>query len=167
MTTTNATYSAVAAPIAKIFKVNDDLMSRALDGLSTSELGHRPTDKNNPMLWLAGHVAETRALLLRTLGERFHTTWGELFGRGATLQEQGKYPRVEEIKRVADEINRKLYATLEGLGDGQLAEPAKGIDVPGAKTLADQIALFAMHDSYHVGQMAYIRKGLGYPRIVG
>ena len=161
------TYCTVAAPIAMIFRVNDDIVSRALEGLTTSELSHRPTDKNNPVLWLAGHVAETRATLLRVLGEPFDTTWGNLFVRGATLQEPAGYPSVEEIKRILVKINAKLYATLEGLDDVRLAQPAQGFEMPNAKTVADQIAFFALHDSYHVGQMGYVRKGLGYSRLVG
>jgi uncharacterized damage-inducible protein DinB len=167
MNSVTTTRCAVAAPISTIFRVNDDLMAKALEGLSAAELGQRLTDKNNPMLWLAGHVAEARALLLRILGEQVDTSWGERFGRGAALQEAVPYPSAEEIKRVMEEINRKLYAKLEASDDQQLAEPAKGMELPGAKTVADQIALFAMHDSYHVGQMAYVRKGLGYPRIGG
>ena len=133
------------------------------NGLTASEAGRCLTDKNIPMLWLAGHVADARALLLGILGQPFATTWGNLFGRGAVLQESAQYPSIEEIEQVLGEINRKLYATLEGLDDAQLAKPAEGI--PNAKTVADQIALFAMHDSYHVGQMAYVRKELGYPAI--
>jgi hypothetical protein len=36
-------------------------------GVAPPEAGRRLTDKNNPMLWRAGHVADTRALLLRIL----------------------------------------------------------------------------------------------------
>lgn len=165
MASSNATRSVIAGPIAVIFRVNDDLIAKALDGLNAAELGQRLTDKNNPMLWVAGHVAETRALALRILGEQIHTPWGELFGRGAALQKAGRYPSIEEIKHFMLEINHKLYARLEALDDEQLAEPAKGTE-PG-QTLADQIAVFAMHDSYHVGQMAFVRKGLGYSQIVG
>lgn len=167
MTSINVTRSPVASPIAAIFRVNDDLIAKALDGLNAAELGQRLTDKNNPMLWIAGHVAEARALLLRILGERIDTPWGELFGRGAALQVAGRYPSVEEISQVMQEINHKLHARLEALDDERLAEPAKGTELSCVKTLADQIALFSMHDSYHVGQMAFVRKGLGYPRIVG
>lgn len=165
MTTINATRCAVAGPITAIFRVNDDLIANALDGLNAVELEHRLTEKNNPMLWIAGHVVETRALILRTLAEQIETPWGERFRRGATLQEAGRYPSVEEIKQVMQHINQKLYAKLQALDDERLAEPVKGMEP--RQTLADQIALFAMHDSYHVGQMAYIRKGLGYTRIVG
>jgi uncharacterized damage-inducible protein DinB len=33
--------------------------------------------------------------------------------------------------------------------------------------MADQLGFFALHDTYHVGQLAYIRKALGYPALVG
>lgn len=165
MASSNATRSAVTAPIAAIFRVNDDLIAKALEGLNAAELAQRLTDKNNPMLWIAGHVVETRVLVLRILGEQIDTPWGELFGRGATLQEGGRYPSVQEIKHVMQQINHKLYERLQALDDEHLAEPAKGTE--SGQTLADQIALFSMHDSYHVGQMAYIRKALGYPQIVG
>lgn len=167
MTAINATRSAVAGPLAAIFRVNDDLIATALGGLSAADLGQRLTNKNNPILWLAGHVAETRRFLLLILGEQVAIPWGELFSRGVELQEAGRYPSVEEINRVMEDINNKLYAKLEAFDDEQLAEPAKGVDLPNAKTVADLIALFAMHDSYHVGQMGFIRKGLGYPRIAG
>ena len=117
MTSINATRSAVAAPIAAIFRVNDDLIAKALYGLTAAELGRRLTDKNNPMLWIAGHVAETRALVLRILGEQIDTPWGELFSRGATLQEAGRYPSVEDVKHVMNLINHKLYSKLEALDD--------------------------------------------------
>lgn len=42
-----------------------------------------------------------------------------------------------------------------------------GLELQNAKTGADQLAAFAMNDSYHVGQLAFVRKGLGYPAIAG
>jgi uncharacterized damage-inducible protein DinB len=34
-----------------------------------------------------------------------------------------------------------------------------------ARQHPEQLAFFALHDTYHVGQMAYIRKALGYIRV--
>ena len=31
------------------------------------------------------------------------------------------------------------------------------------KTVADELAFFTLHEAYHVGQLSYVRKGLGYP----
>jgi hypothetical protein len=39
--------------------------------------------------------------------------------------------------------------------------------VPNARTLMHEIAQLAWHDSYHLGQMAYLRKALGFDGLVG
>jgi hypothetical protein len=156
----------VATPIAKIFAINDDLALRALDGLTYQQLWEAPTQRNNPMLWVAGHVVQTRAQLLGLLGEPFDTGWGEQFNRGATIGNADRYPSREVIEGVMRDVSQRLHEKLAALDDAQLAQPPS-MNLPGAKTVADQVALFAFHDSYHVGQMAYIRKALGYPALAG
>jgi uncharacterized damage-inducible protein DinB len=118
------------------------------------------------MLWVAGHVVQTRAVVLQMLGEHVDTGWGNLFDRGAKVGEAGRYPSGTEVARVIREVSPRLHATLAGLKDEQLSRPASQ-GIPGIQTLADELAFFALHDSYHVGQMAYIRKGLGYPGLAG
>ena len=80
---TTATPSAVAAPIATIFAINDGFVLPAIAGLTHDELWKAPTDRNNGMLWIAGHVVQTRAMILQVLGEPVDTGWGKLFDRGA------------------------------------------------------------------------------------
>jgi uncharacterized damage-inducible protein DinB len=64
-------------------------------------------------------------------------------------------------------VNAKLYAALAALTDADLAKPSTRPFTPAVKTLADQIAFLTMHDTYHVGQLAYVRKALGLPGVVG
>jgi uncharacterized damage-inducible protein DinB len=169
MTTTTTTTSAVAAPIATIFAINDNLVRQALDGLTEEELWKAPTDRNNSLLWIAGHMVQTRAAMLQLLGEPVETGWGKVFERGAppaTGANADRYPSRDEVERVMREIAPRLHAKLASLDDTYLAGPAR-IQVPGTKTVADELAFFALHDSYHVGQMSYVRKGLGYPGLAG
>jgi uncharacterized damage-inducible protein DinB len=154
-------------PIWLIFKLNHGLMQKALDGLADHDAWHRPTEKNNPMLWILGHVVSTRASMLGLLGERFETGWGDLFTRGSALRERTRYPSLLEIERMRTEVGTRLRARLAALTPEDLARPATGPTFPGAKTLADQIAFFAFHESYHVGQLGYVRKALGHPSMVG
>ena len=121
------------------------------------------------MLWIAGHVVQTRAMILQLLGEAVDTGWGKLFDRGApapTVDDVGHYPSHEEIAKIMREITPRLHAKLASLDDTYLAGPAR-LHVPGTKTVADELAFFALHESYHVGQLAYVRKGLGYPGLAG
>jgi uncharacterized damage-inducible protein DinB len=130
-------------------------------------LWQRPTDNSNPMLWIAGHVVQTRAALLKLLGEPFDTGWGDLFARGAALQDRARYPSRGDIDPVMRDVTARLHTKLAALDDDQLAGPATGPAFPNAQTVADQIAFLALHESYHVGQLAYLRKALGYPPLVG
>ena len=147
------TNTAVLTPIVGIFRINDDLLPQALAGLGPEQLWHRLRDKTNPMLWLVGHVAQTRADMLALMGNPFDTGWAGLFARGSSVGNPEKHPSIEEIQRVLSQTNQKIYATLESLKQDQLS--------------ADQLAGFALHDSYHLGQLAYIRKGLGHSAIAG
>jgi len=164
-----ATASTVAAPIATIFAINDNFVVRALEGLTHEELWRAPTERNNALIWIAGHVVQTRAMLLQLLGEPVDTGWGKLFDRGApaaTMADAERYPSRGDIERVMRDITPRLHAKLASLDDTYLAGPAK-MQVPGTKTVADELAFFALHDSYHVGQLAYVRKGLGQPGLAG
>lgn len=166
---TSATMSPVAAPIATIFAINDAFVWQALSGLTQEQLWKAPTDRNNGLLWIAGHVVQTRALVLKLLGEPVDTGWGTLFDRGAqaaTVADAGRFPSGSEIERVMREVTPRLHAKLASLDDTSLAAPAR-LQVPGTKTVADELAFFALHDSYHVGQLSYVRKGLGYPGLAG
>ena len=158
---------AALAPVALIFKLNAGLMRSSLDGLTDAELWQRPTPHNNPLLWVVGHIVATRATMLGLLGDPFDTGWGDLFTRGATLHEPARYPARDEIERVHRMVVDRLKAKFASLTELDLAGPATGKPLPGAKTVADQLAFLAFHESYHVGQLAYIRKSIGHSTIAG
>jgi len=164
MTTT--TTSPVVAPIAMIFSFNEPFVYQALNGLTHDELWRAPSDRNNSMLWVAGHVVQTRGMLLSFLGEPVDTGWGKLFDRGAALADRTQYPSRDEIERMMRTLSPRLNAKLAMLADDALNRPAT-MQVPGTKTVADELAFFAFHDAYHIGQLAYIRKSLGYPGLAG
>jgi uncharacterized damage-inducible protein DinB len=141
----------------------------ALEGLTHDELWKAPTDRNNAMLWIAGHVVQTRALILRLLGEAVDTGWGMLFDRGvpaANVADANRYPSRDEIEKAMREITPRLHAKLASLDDTYLAGSPR-MQLPGTKTVADELGFFALHESYHVGQLSYIRKRLGYPGLAG
>ena len=158
--------SPVITPIAKIFAINDDLALRALDGLTDAQLWSAPTLRNNPMMWVVGHFVQTRAQLLALLGEPTDTGWQERFVRGATLRDATHYPSRDEVERIMNDVTCRLHRKLATIDDEQVDRPPS-TSLPGADTVADEIALFAFHDSYHVGQMGYIRKALGFPALAG
>jgi uncharacterized protein YndB with AHSA1/START domain len=164
---TSATASS-AAPLAFVFATNTALVVRAFEGVSDDRLWDRPTSQNNPPLWIAGHLVHVRVGMLRLLGDSIDTGWGERFARGAALDDRSKYPTKAEVLRVHDDVAQRIMVRLAGLTAEDLAREATGGPrPPGVKTIGDQLGFFALHDSYHVGQLGYIRKAFGLPGLVG
>ena len=158
---------AALAPVSLIFKVNTGMLRTTLDGVADDELWQRPTPHTNSMLWIAGHLVQTRALVLALLGDEFDTGWGDLFARGAAIRERSQYPSRAAIDAVHRQVIDRLRTKFAALSDAELSAPARGPQFPGAKTLGDQLAFLAFHESYHIGQLAYVRKALGHSAIAG
>ena len=164
--TANAYHPSVK-PVAFILAGNDGLADRAFIGVNPDDLWKRPTPQNNSMLWIYAHMAATRARMLNVLGDGYDPGLGEAFGRGAQVQEAGNYPTREAILEASREVNARLFAKLAAVGEAELSREATGPRPPSVQTVGEQLAFFALHDSYHVGQLAYVRKALGLPGVVG
>src|ERR1700733_14198153 len=98
--TSTAVVTTPAAPIVTIFSFNDYFVLQALEGLTHEELWRAPTSHNNPLLWVAGHVVQTRATVLQLLGEQVTTGWGNAFDRGAKIVDAKQYPSGPEVAQV-------------------------------------------------------------------
>jgi len=159
----DATISAVSS----LFHTNDQLFHRALDGIKREDLLRRPHDGSNPLIWIAGHATTSRSSLTKMIGESVNNPWSELFKRGATVDANISYPEIQEIISLWDEVTEKLMRRLQSLMDDELAQ-APPFPVPTSdKTLRGAIVFLNYHETYHIGQMAYLRKWLGHSQLVG
>jgi hypothetical protein len=141
---------------------------KALDGLSAEELLRQVVDSVNPMLWIAGHVTASRCDLSQLVGLEYQAPWKDHFGRGAKLIERESWPDVSEIEAAWSEVSEGLMRRFEGLTEGELsANVAPESFRFSDKTLRGMILFRGYHESYHIGQMAYLRKWLGYQGLVG
>jgi uncharacterized damage-inducible protein DinB len=153
--------------IALIYKLNNGVVSRILDGLSDDEVWQSPPGGGNPIGWILGHVAEYRTALLGLLGSPVQAEWSaRLFARGSVRGDRGAYPSRAAIEATWKATHGAMRDAFEAATAERLSSPAT-IDLPGVRTLADQIAFGAFHESYHVGQMGYVRRQLGHTAVVG
>ncbi|MBI5837259.1 MAG: DinB family protein [Candidatus Eisenbacteria bacterium] len=142
------------------------LFHRALEGVTEEEARIRPGDDSNPMLWMAGHLVTTRVYLAKLVGVERPLPWNGTFARSAALDMSLQLPALAEVCAAWDDISAALAARFEQLTDAELKGPAG--EFPSLdQTVRGALAMAALHDSYHVGQMAFVRKFLGHGRLVG
>jgi len=152
--------------IAGIFKTNTDLFKRTLQGIPPDRLLAKPGEDSNHLLWIAGHVVVHRARVLTMLGQQWSAPWEGLFLRGSKPTAADEYPAIEELVRTWDDISGRMASAFTSASPEALAEPvSKGITLDGK--LSGRIAFMSLHESYHVGQMGYLRKWLGFGQAIG
>ena len=165
--TTAATRPAAITPIAYIFQTNDALIRQTLSDLPADALWKQPGGDGNSIMWIVGHITQTRAGMLSLLGDRASTGWGELFRRGAQRQDPSAYPEPQAIKAMGIDLTKRLQAKLVTITEDELAAPVTAVKLPNVNTVVDALAFFAFHEAYHVGQLGYVKKALGYAPIAG
>ena len=78
-----------------------------------------------------------------------------------------EYPNVEEMRNAWKQVSAELSAALSLAPPEVLTKDApKGPPSFDGK-VSGTVAFFAFHDTYHTGQVSYLRKWLGYGQAVG
>lgn len=149
----------------ELFVVGDDLIPKALEGLSREQLLARPGAESNPMIWLWGHLTNTRCGLLRMLGVEHPLFHAELFGLGSEILSDDAYPSAEEIQKAWDDVTAKLHARFASITSDELSQTAPRQFRVADTTLRGVVWFMAWHEGTHCGQMGYLKKWLGKGRL--
>lgn len=147
-----------------MFKTNTGLVAKAIEGIPPEQWLRKPGHCSNHLLWVMGHLVWSRGNLLRTLGSDFSLTWAKHFARGAKLDDQ-LYPQVDEVRGAWADVSERLTTALDAVPAEVLAKAHDKPTFDGK--LGGFIAFLAFHETYHVGQVSYLRKWLGHGQLVG
>jgi hypothetical protein len=155
------------AHAAGSFNFNAGLFEKSIEGLTPEEWQKCPGDTSNPMIWIAGHIVWARSRALDFLGTKWSRPWLAQFGRGEKPVDHAQCPSSEEVLLAWQDVKTELNAAMENASEETLCAGCP----PGPPTfdgkLSGLISFLALHESYHVGQAAYVRRWLGHGQIAG
>jgi uncharacterized damage-inducible protein DinB len=151
------------APLAAVFELNTDLLLNCLDGLSQAEAQRRLDGGGNSIIFLAAHLTDTRHFLLGRLGHPLPNPLSRYLADAQSIEDIGEWPALEEVRRAWLAVSVRLSEVMGELDAETIERPgAHRFPVPDPTPLG-MLAFLAQHDSYHVGQAAFIRRQLGKP----
>ncbi len=155
-------------PIVQYFTLSEHFFRNSLKDLNSAELLKSPAKQSNCMFWIAGHATSSRCQFLNMLGKKIEMPSAQLFARGAgKLDDASKIPGIDEILKVWDECTQALKERLETITQPELDEKSP-INLPSDdRSILGALNFFAFHETYHIGQMAYIYSWLGKGQLVG
>lgn len=156
------------AVASQSFNLNSSFLKQGLAGLSDEEWLKRPGDCCNNLLWVVGHVAWARTVLLKRLGAEWSEPWMHLYARGKKCVDSPEAPTPKAVLEAWDESCIRLNAAMESATEELLDTPAPQPGPPSADgKLCGTVNFMALHETYHVGQAAYLRAWLGKPGVMG
>ena len=151
------------APFADLFRLNTKLFRNTLAGLDEVDATARPNEHTNSAAFIGGHLVETRAWMGRYLGLATPAPFGGVLEHATSLDQIKELPKLVDIRPAWEALSETVSARLDQVTEEQLAAPGSQ-KFPGvAPTVLGGIAFLLQHESYHIGQLAYLRKYLGLP----
>lgn len=152
---------------AGMFKFNTDIVNKAIAGVDPEHWFKNPGDDSNHLMWIMGHLVVHRGQTLKALGVDWSSEWSSLFARGADRLADTKYPSTDEMLAAWQQVSSELANALQQSPADVLDKDApKGPPTFNGK-VSGTIAFYAFHDTYHTGQISYLRKWLGYGTTIG
>ena len=150
-------------PLAMLYQLNTDLLINCLDGLSDREAQTRLEAGGNSITFLAAHLTDSRHFLAARLEHPLSNPLARYLADVRSIDDITEWPSLDELRTEWLRISAHLQSVLGELTGDELDEPnVHRFPVDDTSRLG-MVAFLVQHDSYHLGQVAFLRRQLGKP----
>ena len=149
--------------LVDLYDLHTDYFKRALDGIAEKDTHNRLNTKANHIAWLSGSLVNQRFEMAKSLGIDHKSSTGELFENNKGIQDDAKYPSIEEYKKDWEVISPAFRNALLEVTDKKLES---SFEMPGMEMSYYQMMTFMIYrEANIIGQIALWRRLLGYAGI--
>jgi len=143
----------------EILVLNTRLFEHALEGVNDSAAQERPAGANS-IGFVACHLLDARAFLADLLGIQYTMPYRELFDAAGGVNEL-ELPPVDGLRSAWREVSDLLIGAFPEIKEARLAERA-GQEFPvDDRSVLGGTAFLLQHESFHLGQLALLRRQVG------
>ncbi len=151
----------ILQPSAETCRLNHRLLLACIDGMDDDTAQRVLVPNTNHAAFLVLHLVDARCFLLKMLGEENEHPFGDAYKDAKSIDDIERFPTLDELRAAWKQTGRWMKNAFETVTEEQLAaEPPFAMPVADT-TCAGAVTFLAQHESYHVGQLALLRKGLG------
>lgn len=143
-----------------IFHLNTRLFVNALAGITEEQGRMRISDHNNPVNWLAAHTAGARFGVLAMLGKPVANPYAGLFEKFKPFDASLDYGTLAKAKAEWKNATALLQLALADVTEEYMSAESPLKSPIGDFTNAGTLAFLAHHETYQIGQIAFLKKYL-------
>ena len=151
------------APFARLLRLNAHLVRNCFVDVDDALAAARPLPAVNSMAFLLAHLVDARHTLLAVLGGAADNPLAPYLADARSLDEVRTLPPLADLLTAWSTIDEALAERLPVLAPSSMDAPSSP-RVPGDDaSVLGALAFLVQHDSYHLGQLALLRRTHGLP----
>ena len=135
-------------------------LTKMSESFSGDEIFFRPYDKVNHLAWEVGHLAFIRNSVIKLLNPTEKLDFFEneriMFAPGTPLQPNETFPPISDILEALQTRGERIIALLNNLTQEQW-DSESPFKLPFGTTVGSQIWTFFLHESFHIGEVSYLK----------
>ncbi len=142
-----------------ILNLNTRLFLSALDAVSEVHAKERMSDHNNPLNWLTAHTVWARYNICAMLGKpAAKNPYDGLFENFKPFDAAANYGTLADAKTEWNKASELLKEALATITEEHLAADCPLKSPIGDFTFGGTVTFLAQHESYDIGQIAFLKK---------
>ncbi|HOI28984.1 MAG TPA: DinB family protein [Melioribacteraceae bacterium] len=147
--------------LISIYNTNAKLLINSFAKVTEADSLKRPNRKTNSMIFIALHILDARCFILTQIGKPTKNPFAKYVDWAKTIDEIKTYPKLKKVLSEWNRIDGIFVQDLSRINSRKL-NSSQQFEFPGGKKIINMLAFLAEHEAYHVGQISFIRKYLGY-----
>jgi uncharacterized damage-inducible protein DinB len=151
------------APLAAVLRLNTRLLRNCVDGLTDEQAASRPAPPANSVAFLVAHLTDARHSIVGLLGGSAPNPLTPYLAEARGIDDVRELPPLTELLGAWAAASAALDACLETVDATALDAPSPQRFPGDDRSVLGAVAFLVQHDSYHVGQLAMLRRLHGLP----
>lgn len=154
-------YAAMTSHLA-VLKLNTRLFKNCFDKVDEAAALKRFIDGNNNMAFLGIHLVDARYYLAGLLGVEVESPFKGTLDDVSSIDDMKEYPELSRLLTWWSEAGGILEDRFASVTDEDLGKKSPQEFPLEDKTVLGAVAFLLEHESFHIGQLAFLRKHAGF-----
>lgn len=148
--------------LTNILKLNTKLCKNCFEGIDEEAALKRINSSSNSMNFILLHMLDARYYIAKFAGVHCTSPYKEKLKDIKNINDYKDPIKTGELLEYWNEISGLLHDALINCDEEELSKESRLKFPVDDKTKLGGITFFVQHDSYHLGQLALLRKELGF-----
>jgi uncharacterized damage-inducible protein DinB len=151
----------ILKPLRSVLSFNTRLFFNSLKEISEDNAVYRVSPNTNNISFIALHVLDARYFLAKYIGIDIENPY-EKYKDVNTIDDIMVFPPIDTMMIHWNDVSEQVLRGIENLSSEDLAQKSSAKFPIGDNSKLGGINFLIHHETYHIGQLAYLRKYLGY-----